>query len=115
MPEFGYLNIIILAVYLLGMILIGLHFAKRQQGAEDYFLAGRSMPWIPVAMSMFASLTSAITFMGLPARAYEENIALLVVCIVSPLLVPILVFVLYPAYRKHGVTTSYEFIGIRYV
>jgi SSS family solute:Na+ symporter len=114
MPAFGYLNIIILAVYLLGMILIGLHFAKRQQGAEDYFLAGRSMPWIPVAMSMFASLTSAITFMGLPARAYEENIALLVVCIVSPLLVPILVFVLYPAYRKHGVTTSYEFIGIRY-
>jgi SSS family solute:Na+ symporter len=114
MMAFGALNCLILAVYLLGMILIGLFFSKKQHKAEDYFLAGRNMPWLPVAMSMFASLTSAITFMGLPARAYEENMALLVVCFISPLLVPILVFVLYPAYRKHGVTTSYEFIGIRY-
>jgi len=114
MIAFGTLNIVILATYLLAMLLIGLHFSRRQQSGEDYFLAGRNMPWIPVAMSMFASLTSAITFMGLPARAYEENIALLVVCFVSPLLVPILVLVLYPAYRRHGVTTSYEFIGLRY-
>jgi solute:Na+ symporter, SSS family len=114
MASFGLLNTTVLLVYLLGMILIGIRFARRQQSAEDYFLAGRNMPWLPVGMSMFASLTSAITFMGLPARAYEENMALLVVCIVSPLLVPILVFVLYPAYRRHGVTTSYEFIGLRY-
>ncbi|MBT3191969.1 MAG: sodium/solute symporter [Verrucomicrobia bacterium] len=114
MASFGLLNTAVLSVYLIGMLLIGLRFARRQQSSEDYFLAGRNMPWLPVAMSMFASLTSAITFMGLPARAYEENMALLVVCIVSPLLVPILVLVLYPAYRRHGVTTSYEFIGIRY-
>jgi SSS family solute:Na+ symporter len=114
MSTFGHLNCAVLAVYLTGMVLIGLRFARRQQSAEDYFLAGRNMPWLPVAMSMFASLTSAITFMGLPARAYEENMALLVVCMVSPLLVPILVLVLYPAYRRHGVTTSYEFIGYRY-
>ncbi len=114
MSTFGLLNSVVLTVYLLGMVMIGLRFARRQQSAEDYFLAGRKMPWLPVGMSMFASLTSAITFMGLPARAYEENMALLVVCIVSPLLVPILVLVLYPAYRRHGVTTSYEFIGIRY-
>ncbi len=114
MSTFGYLNSGVLAVYLAGMVLIGLRFARRQQSAEDYFLAGRNMPWLPVAMSMFASLTSAITFMGLPARAYEENMALLVVCVVSPLLVPVLVLVLYPAYRRHGVTTSYEFIGLRY-
>ncbi len=114
MVSFGVLNSAVLAAYLIGMVLIGLRFARRQQSAEDYFLAGRNMPWLPVGMSMFASLTSAITFMGLPARAYEENMALLVVCIVSPLLVPVLVLVLYPAYRRHGVTTSYEFIGLRY-
>jgi SSS family solute:Na+ symporter len=114
MATFGLLNSVVLGTYLTGMVLIGLYFARRQESAEDYFLAGRNMPWLPVAMSMFASLTSAVTFMGLPARAYEENMALLVVCIVSPLLVPILVLVLYPAYRRHGVTTSYEFIGLRF-
>ncbi|HAS81604.1 MAG TPA: hypothetical protein DCS43_02725 [Verrucomicrobia bacterium] len=112
--SFGLLNSIILGVYLLSMVLIGLYFMRRQQSAEEYFLASRAMPWLPVAMSMFASLTSAVTFMGLPSRAFEENVSLLIVCIVSPLLVPVLVLVLYPAYRRHGVTTSYQFIGLRF-
>ena len=114
MVSFGLLNSAILAAYLVGMVLIGVRFSRCQKTTEDYFLAARAMPWLPVAMSMFASLTSAITFMGLPARAYEENIALLMVCLVSPLLVPVLVLVLYPAYRRRGVTTSYEFIGLRF-
>ena len=112
--SFGLLNSTILGLYLVAMVLIGLWFMRRQQTTEDYFLASRAMPWVPVAMSMFASLTSAVTFMGLPARAFEENVSLLVVCIVSPLLVPVLVLVLYPAYRRRGVTTSYEFIGLRF-
>lgn len=112
--SFGLLNSVILGLYFVAMILIGLFFMRRQQTTEDYFLASRAMPWLPVAMSMFASLTSAVTFMGLPARAFEENVSLLMVCIVSPLLVPVLVLVLYPAYRKRGVTTSYEFIGLRF-
>ena len=112
--SFGLLNSVILGIYLAAMVLIGLWFMRRQQTTEDYFLAARAMPWLPVAMSMFASLTSAVTFMGLPARAFEENVSLLVVCIVSPLLVPVLVLVLYPAYRRRGVTTSYEFIGLRF-
>jgi len=111
---FGTINYVILGAYLAGMLAIGLRFARRQHTREDYFLAGRSMPWLPVAMSMFASLTSAITFMGLPATAYRENVALLVVCLVSPLLVPILVFGIYPVYRRLHVTTSYEYIGHRY-
>jgi SSS family solute:Na+ symporter len=112
--HFGVLNAVVLGAYLVGMVAIGIGLAGRQHTGEDYFLAGRRMPWLAVAMSMFASLTSAITFMGLPAAAYAENVALLVVCVVSPLLVPLLVLVLYPAYRRHGVTTSYEYIGLRY-
>jgi oligopeptide transport system substrate-binding protein len=114
LASFGLLNSVILGVYLLGMVLIGFFFMRRQDTTEEYFLASRTMPWIPVAMSMFASLTSAVTFMGLPAQAFRENVSLLMVCIVSPLLVPVLVLVLYPAYRRHGVTTSYEFIGLRF-
>ena len=101
-------------VYLAGMIAIGLRFSRRQKTKEDYFLAGRNMPWLPVAMSMFASLTSAMTFMGLPSRAFSENISLIIVCVISPLLVPVLVFVFYPVYRRHRVTTSYEYIGFRF-
>ncbi len=112
--SFGALNYAILGLYLLGMLGIGLRFAGRQRTREDYFLAGRRMPWLPVAMSMFASLTSAVTFMGLPAAAYRENVSLLVVCLVSPLLAPVLVWGIYPVYRRLNVTTSYEYVGVRF-
>ena len=61
LSEFGTLNTVILMVYLAGMVLIGILLAGRQRTTEDYFLAGRNMPWLAVGMSMFASLTSATT------------------------------------------------------
>lgn len=111
---FGLIDILVLFVYLAVMVGIGLRFAGHQKTAEDFFLAGRQMPWLAVAMSMYASLTSAVTYMGLPGLAYRSNVTLLAVAIVSPLLAPILIFAFYPVYRKLGITTSYEYIGIRF-
>jgi SSS family transporter len=72
------------------------------------------MPWLVVGMSMYASLTSAVTYMGLPGAAYTENIALLVVCFVSPAVAPFLILLFYPFYRRLGVTTSYEYVFHRF-
>lgn len=111
---FSSLNYTILAVYLLAMIAIGVWFARRHKTTEDYFLAGRKMPWLVVGMSMYASLTSAITFMALPATAYNENISFLVVSIISPLVAPVLVLVFYPFYHRLRVVTSYEYVDRRF-
>lgn len=112
--SFSPLNYAILFVYLAGMLVIGWIFAGRQKTTEDFFLAGRRMPWLVVAMSMYASLTSAVTYIGLPTTAYEENISLVVVSIVSPLVAPVLIYVFYPFYRRLRVTTSYEYLGLRF-
>lgn len=111
---FSTANYLVLAVYLTGMVMIGLIFARSQHTTEDYFLAGRRLPWLPVAMSMYASLTSAVTYMGLPGLAYRSNITLIVVALVSPALAPVLIFLFYPFYRRLRVTTSYEYIGMRF-
>ena len=111
---FNLFDILILLIYLAAMVGIGFFFAGRQKNAEDFFLAGRRMPWLAVAMSMYASLTSAVTYIGLPGLAYRSNVTLLAVAVVSPLLAPILIFVFYPVYRKLNITTSYEYIGIRF-
>ena len=112
--EFGVLNTVILVVYLAGMVLIGLRLAGRQKTTEDYFLAGRNMPWLAVGMSMFASLTSATTYMGVPAFAYSHNIAMIFGVAMSLVAAPILAKLFYPIYRRHRVTTSYEYILLRY-
>jgi SSS family transporter len=112
--QFGTLDYAILLIYLAAMVWIGFLFAGKQKTAEDFFLAGRKLPWLAVAMSMYASLTSAVTYMGLPGLAYRSNVTLLAVAVVSPLLAPILIFVFYPVYRKLNITTSYEYIGLRF-
>ena len=111
---FGVIDTIVLLVYLIGIVGIGLLVSKRQTTTEEFFMAGRRMPWLAVAMSMYASLTSAVTYMGLPGMAYRSNVTLLAVAVVSPLLAPVLIFVFYPVYRKLNITTSYEYIGIRF-
>ena len=73
---FSILNYSVLFSYLAVMFGIGLWFSGKQKNTEDYFLAGRKMPWLVVAMSMFASLVSAVSYMGIPSTTYEENIAL---------------------------------------
>ena len=114
MVDFGTVNYVVLGIYLALMLGVGLFFSGRQKNAEQYFLAGRQMPWLVVGMSMFASLTSAITYMGVPGRAFEENIGIIFGVIVSPIVAPILIFTFYPYYRRLNVTTSYEFILARY-
>ena len=78
--QFGALNYTILALYLTGMMLVGLFFARRQENVDDFFLGGRKLPWLAVAMSMYASLTSTVTYLGLLGTAYSENISLTIVC-----------------------------------
>ncbi len=114
LDQFGRLNTVILAVYLAGMVAIGLLLAGRQKSTEDYFLAGRKMPWLAVGMSMFASLTSATTYMGVPGFAYSRNVAMIFGVATSLVAAPILGRLFYPIYRQHHVTTSYEYIRIRY-
>ena len=107
-------NYLILIVYMLVLVAVGLRFSGRQKSTEDYFLGGRNLPWLAVGMSMFASITSASSFIGIPGIAYRENIALIVLGFTSPVVVPFLVYIFYPFYRNLGVTTTYEYIDRRY-
>jgi SSS family solute:Na+ symporter len=113
-PAFGTLNYAILAAYLAAMLGIGLFFARKQENAEMFFLGGRKLPWIAVAMSMYASLTSAVTYLGLPGTAFAENISLIIVCVMSPVVAPFILLLFYPIYHRMRVTTSYEYIEKRF-
>lgn len=112
--SFTPLNYLVLGVYLAAMVAIGAWFAGRQRTTEDFFLAGRRLPWLPVAMSFYASVTSANTYLGLPGITYARNTALIVVSLMSPLVAPVLIALFYPFYRRWRVTTSYEYAELRF-
>ena len=102
--EFSRLNLLVLVVYLSALVWIGLRLAGKQRSTEDFFLGGRRMPWLAVGVSMFASLTSASSFLGVPGVAFRENISMVVLGLVSPLVAPLLILIFYPFYRQLQVT-----------
>lgn len=114
MQDFGLLNWIVLVSYLSAMVIIGLLASGKQKTADDFFLAGRKMPWLIVGMSMFASLTSASTFMGVPGIAFSDNVAIFFGVLVSPIAAPVIIALFYPFYKRLNITTSYEYILYRF-
>lgn len=112
--SFSPLNYTVLGLYLGAMLAIGWLYARRQKDGEDYYLAGRNLPWLAVAMSLYASVTSAMTYMGLPGMAFSQNASLLLVALMSPVVAPLLIWVYYPVYRRMRLTTSYEYIAHRF-
>ncbi len=64
---------IVIGVYLTVVMLIGLRVAGRQRTTRDYFLGDRSIPWWAAALSIIATETSAVTFIGYPGLAYRGD------------------------------------------
>ncbi|MBD5543538.1 MAG: sodium/proline symporter PutP [Lachnospiraceae bacterium] len=58
------------ALYLIGMIIIGAIYAKKNTSSEDYFLGGRSLSGFVAALSAQASDMSGWLLMGLPGSVY---------------------------------------------
>ncbi|MCH2130813.1 MAG: hypothetical protein MK179_16850, partial [Pirellulaceae bacterium] len=114
LASFGVLNYTVLVVYLVAIVTIGIVVAGSQKTTEDYFLAGRRMPWLVVAMSMFASLTSATSYMGVPGASFSENCSLIMIGAASILVAPLLILLFYPFYRRLNITTTYEYIDRRF-
>ena len=63
------LDYVILVIYLAGITLLGARYRSRQRNARDFFLAGRSMSWFPMVLSVIATDFSAISFLGPPATS----------------------------------------------
>jgi SSS family transporter len=67
----------VIGVYFAGVALIALRVSPGQRSTRDFFLGGRSLPWWAAALSIVATETSAVTFIGVPLAAYRNDWSLL--------------------------------------
>ena len=108
------LNMIVVGAYLALLVGMGVYFSKREKGVDDFFLAGRRIPWWAAGISIYATQLSAITFVSLPAVPYVTN------WLVYPgqwtifLMAPVVVFLYLPFFRHLNVTTAYEYLERRF-
>ncbi len=108
------IDLVIAATYVFGIIGIGIYFSKKQKSPVDFLLAGRSMGWLPVGLSLMATLTSAVGYMSFPAGAFKGGLILLWMAMAIPLSFPVVVYVFMPFYQKLKVYTAYEYLERRF-
>ena len=65
----------VISIYLVAMIGIGLHFYLREKrhSTASFFVGGRSIPFWAAGISLYATNTSSISFIAIPAKAFESN------------------------------------------
>lgn len=104
---------IIIIVYILGMLGIGYFVGKDNKTQEDYFLANRSMPWLPIALSVAATMISANAFIGGPGWAYTSGMAPFMVNITVPLAIFFSMYASTPVLYHLKVTSVYQYMELR--
>ena len=107
-------DLVIVAAYFLLVFAIGFRAARRTHSAEDLFLAGRQLGWLPIGLSLFASNISSTTMIGLAGAAYTWGIAVAnYEWMAAPILVVFALF-LAPLYLNARIGTVPEFLEYRY-
>ena len=104
----------IIAGYLLFIISLGIYFGRKEESLSDYFLGGRRVPWIAVLLSIVATETSALTFIGTPAFAYNQNWTYVQLLIGTILARFIIAKLFIEQFYRHNVFTAYEYLAKRF-
>jgi SSS family solute:Na+ symporter len=110
------LDLIIIFGYLIGIVLFGTWFGRKQKTTSDYFLGDRSVPWWAVAFSIVATETSTITFISVPGIAFSRggNFQFLQL-VFGYLLGRIVISILFiPSYFRGELLTVYQLLDRRF-
>ncbi|MBB1405268.1 sodium/solute symporter [Pseudoalteromonas sp. SG44-5] len=111
---FGWQNMTVLVVYLFAMVLIGVYFVFKNKNVNDYFRGGQNIPWWANACSMYATMLSSLTFVGIPAIVYRTDWLYWGGIWMILAVTPIAAYVAMPFFRKIDATSAYEFLSLRF-
>ncbi len=112
--SFSTLDLVIVVAYFVLILAIGLSFRKRNKSSTDYFLAGRSVGWIAIGASLFATNISSEHFIGLAGTGSKSGLAVGQFEWLACIIVLLLGWVFTPFYLKSGVFTMPEFLERRF-
>ena len=112
--DFGWINYVVVFLYLLCMVLIGVYFSNKQKTTTDYFKGGGRVPWWAAGISLFGTMLSAITFMAIPAKTYATDWGYFAFNMTIIITAPIIVWLFIPFYSRLKITSAYEYLELRF-
>jgi SSS family solute:Na+ symporter len=109
-----WLDLAVIAVYVLGLTGIGLGFSRRQTSTERYFTAKRSVPFWAVGFSFLTAMVTSVTFIAFPGAAYAGDWSLLIPGMLLLVVLALVGAVIIPFYRHTVGMSAFEYFGKRF-
>jgi SSS family transporter len=104
----------VLAGTLAAIVAYGLYRGRGSNTVNAYLLAGKTMPWYAMALSIMATQASAITFLSTTAQGYADGIRFVQFYLGLPIAMVILAATVVPAFHRANVYTAYEYLERRF-
>ncbi|SNS83047.1 transporter, SSS family [Granulicella rosea] len=111
-------DLALVAAYLVAITVFGLRFSKKagkqDRSLKTYFLAGNTIPWWAIALSIVSAETSTLTIVSIPGVAFGGDFGFLQV-VLGYMVGRVLVALLFlPRYFRGEMLTAYQLIDQRF-
>ena len=104
------IDFVVFYAYLAIVLIVGLMMYRRQHSEKEFFLAGRSLGWFPLGISIMITMLTAVNFAAFPTEIFKQGCYVLVA-------LPIFVVVAFPVskifipfFQKQKKSSAYAFL-----
>ena len=108
------LDWIVLVASLVSIIAYGLYRSRGSNTVDRYLLAGKSMPWYAMALSIMATQASAITFISTTGQSYVDGMRFVQFYLGLPIAMIVIAAFVVPVFHHARVYTAYEYLEQRF-
>ena len=96
------------------VVLYGLWRGRGSNSVDKYLLAGKTMPWHAMALSIMATQASAVTFISTTGQSYVDGMRFVQFYFGLPLAMVVLAVTAVPIFHRANVYTAYEYLEQRF-
>src|SRR6202166_3722422 len=108
------LDWIVLGTALFSIVAYGLYRSRGSNTVDRFLLAGKTMPWYAMALSIMATQASAITFISTTGQAYVDGMRFVQFYFGMPIAMVIVSATAVPLFQRANVYTAYEYLEKRF-
>lgn len=111
---FTTIDLIILIAYLFVVLVAGLYFSKKEMQGKEFFKGDGSVPWYVTSVSIFATMLSPISFLGLAGNSYAGSWILWFAQLGMLIAIPLSIKYILPIFARMDIDTAYDYLERRF-
>jgi Na+/proline symporter len=103
-----------LVATLAALVAYGLYRSRGSKTVNQFLLAGKTMPWYAMGLSIMATQASAITFISTTGQGYIDGLRFVQFYFGLPIAMVIVAGVAIPIFYRANIYTAYEYLERRF-